>query len=213
MGLAPPLTWGNHHLTNERADVLPGLPIGVRLGQGFSKTDHLSPVVFGDIRMHVRQVGRSLCKAGFYFGLLLLQFGCFAISYPLSMISSVTTRPSDATGSFRIEVMVCGVPLLPFCTRHASNRCQHSLSGCGRACDDLLDRRRAKRIERALDGTIDAARCPHGIADAAPGRAFPEPEPKAGRGTPIIGVPGYLPFVTVVCKPADSRYRGWYYHA
>jgi hypothetical protein len=74
LALAPLLTWGYHDPANQRADILPGFAIGLRLGQRFRKTGYLGAVVFGDIRMHVRYIGRSLCKARFDFGFLLLQF-------------------------------------------------------------------------------------------------------------------------------------------
>jgi Tetracyclin repressor-like, C-terminal domain len=73
VALAPILTWGYHHLADERADVLPGFPIRFRLGESFRKTDHLGSIVFGNIRMHVRHIGRSSGKTFLDLGLLLLQ--------------------------------------------------------------------------------------------------------------------------------------------
>jgi len=73
MVLASLIAGGNHHLANQRADILAGLPVGLRLSQRFGETDHLSAVVFGDVRMYVRQVGRSLSEARFDFDLLLRQ--------------------------------------------------------------------------------------------------------------------------------------------
>jgi len=72
--LAPLVAGGYHHLANERADVLAGLPIGLRLGKRFGEADHLGAVVLSDIRMYVRQIGRGLSKTFLDLGLLLLQF-------------------------------------------------------------------------------------------------------------------------------------------
>ena len=53
MILAPLVAGGYHHLANERADVLAGLPIGLRLGERFGEADHLGAVVLSDIRIDV----------------------------------------------------------------------------------------------------------------------------------------------------------------
>ena len=60
MALAPLFTGGYHDLADQRADVLPGLPVGLWLGQCFREADHLGAIVLSDIRMHIRQIGRSL---------------------------------------------------------------------------------------------------------------------------------------------------------
>jgi len=48
-------------------------PFGLRLGQRFSETDHLGAVVLSDIRMYVRQIGRSLGETRLDLDLLLRQ--------------------------------------------------------------------------------------------------------------------------------------------
>jgi hypothetical protein len=52
--LAPLVAGGYHHLANERADVLAGFRVGLRLGQRFGEVDHIGAIVFSDIRMYVR---------------------------------------------------------------------------------------------------------------------------------------------------------------
>jgi hypothetical protein len=59
VALASFLAGGYHHLTDQRADILPGFPIGLRLGQCLREADHLGTIVFSDIRMHVGHIGRK----------------------------------------------------------------------------------------------------------------------------------------------------------
>jgi len=83
-----------HYLANQRADVLASFPIGLRLGQGFCETDHLRAVVFGDIRMYVRHICRSLCKTLLDLGLLLFQLAhpCFHGRLIHSILDGVENR-------------------------------------------------------------------------------------------------------------------------
>jgi hypothetical protein len=60
VGLTSLIAGGYHHLTDQRTDILAGLPIGATLNQRFRETKHLGAVVLSDIRMYVRQIDGSL---------------------------------------------------------------------------------------------------------------------------------------------------------
>ena len=71
MALTSLIAGGYHHLANQRADILAGLAVGLRLSQRFRKAHHLGAVMLSDIRMHVRKIGRSLGKPGLNLSFLL----------------------------------------------------------------------------------------------------------------------------------------------
>ena len=73
MALTSLVAGGYHHLANERADVVAGFPVGLRLGQRFGEADHFGAIVFSDIWMYVRQSGRSLGESRLDLGFLLSQ--------------------------------------------------------------------------------------------------------------------------------------------
>ena len=138
MALAPLLAGGYHHLANQAADILAGLPVGPGLSQRFGETEHLGAVVLSYVRMHVRQVGRSLGEPRFDPGLLLRQFShpCLhgwlvhtvfdgvenPLDAPLNLLKGAAVR-----FSLRSSLMVLAIGLLRIgahCDRHRLGRDQ-----------------------------------------------------------------------------------------
>ena len=138
MAHTPLLTGGYHHLADQRAYVLPGFPVGLRLGQCFREADHLGAVVFGNIRMYVGHIGRSPGETFLDLSLLLLQLAhpCLHGRLIHSILDGVENAldapldlPKSAAARFRLRapIMVLAVGLLrvgSHCDRHSFGRHQ-----------------------------------------------------------------------------------------
>ena len=98
MVLASLIAGSNHYLANQRADVFAGLPVGLRLGQRFGETDHPCAIVFSDIRMYVRQIGRGLGEPGLDLDFLLLQLSHSCLhGWPVHTIFDGVENPFDTS--------------------------------------------------------------------------------------------------------------------